>query len=204
MTTLFPPGAGRGDPKGLTGEGRHPAGQDGTRYAPRPPSEQEKAPEQHVGVGLFRFAGCGLGLTIALVLGVGVIVLIGYLRDDPERNPAPVAYRTAVCAAFEQLSEGTRTLGRGVADDDPAVRAVAAREIERHVAAADDALTDLPIWEPGRSLDELLGSQIITLTNAAATLADEAPADDLEIALEVDATARAQLASGRYGFDCSG
>ncbi len=152
---------------------------------------------------MFRFAGCGLGLTIALVLGVGVVALIGSLRDDPGRNPAPAAYRTAVCAAFKQLSEGTRALERGVDDDNPAGREMAALAIESHVAAANDALTDLPIWEPGRSLDELLGSQIITLTNGAASLADGAAAQDLAIALEVDAGGREQLSTGRYGFDCS-
>ncbi len=154
-------------------------------------------------MGLFRFAGCGLGLTIALVLTVGVVTLIGYLRDDPGRNPAPAAYRTAVCAAFEELSEGTRALERGVDVDDAAEREMAARAVERHVAAANDALTDLPVWEPGRSLDELLGSQIITLTNGATSLADGGAAQDLAIALEIEAGGREQLSSGRYGFDCS-
>lgn len=154
-------------------------------------------------MGLFRFAGCGLGLTMALVLVVGVVTLVGYLRDDPGRNPAPDAYRTAVCAAFDQLGQGTRSLERGVEADDAAGREMAALAVERHVAAANDALTDLPAWEPGRSLDELLGSQIITLTNGAASLADGAAAQDLAIALEFETGGREQLSTGRYGFDCS-
>lgn len=154
-------------------------------------------------MGLFRFAGCGLGVTIALVLTVGVVTLIGYLRDDPGRNPAPAAYRTSVCAAFDQLSQGTRALERGVQDDNAAGREMAALAVERHVAAANDALTDLPVWEPGRSLDELLGSQIITLINGAGSLADGAAAQDLAVALEIETGGREQLSTGRYGFDCS-
>ena len=77
--------------------------------------------EARRGVGIFRFAGWGWGFTIALVLFVGAIVLVGYLRDDPGRNPAPAGYATAVCAAVEELSEGTRALERGVeAGDRPA------------------------------------------------------------------------------------
>ena len=137
-------------------------------YAPRPPSERAKEPETPRGVGVFRLAGWGWGFTIALALLVGAVVLIGYLREDPGRNPAPAAYATAVCAAFDELSAGTRALESGVAaDGDPAERATAAAEVERHVAAADEALTDLPEWEPGHSLDEVIGSQIITLTNGA-------------------------------------
>ena len=176
-----------------------------TSFAPRPPSEREKRADDREGIGVFRFAGCGLGVTIALVLLVGLIVLVGYLRDDPGRNPAPAAYRTAVCAAFEQLSAGTRALERGAAAaDDGEARATAATEIEQHLAAANEALTDLPVWEPGRSLDELLGSQIITLTNGAATLEDGPAEEELASAQEVDAFARDELSGGRYGFDCSG
>lgn len=176
-----------------------------TSYAPRPPSERAKTRNDREGVGVFRFAGCGLGITIALVIVVAVIVLVGYLRDDPGRNPAPETYRTAVCAAFEELSEGTRALERGVAAaDDPDARSAAVAEIDQHLAAANDELTDLPVWEPGRSLDELLGSQIITLTNGADALAEEAADEDLELAREVDAIGREELSSGRYGFDCSG
>lgn len=175
------------------------------RHAPRPPSERAKKPDAPRGVGLFRLAGWGWGLTLALSLLVGVIVVVGFLREDPGRNPAPAAYRTAVCAAFDELSAGTRALERGVeANDDPDAVAAAAAEVERRVAAADGAVTDLPEWEPGRSLDELLGSQIITLTNGAAALAEGEAEQDLEIAVEVDALGREQLSDGRHGFDCSG
>ena len=176
------------------------------RYAPRPPSERAKEPETPRGVGVFRLAGWGWGFTIALALLVGAVVLIGYLREDPGRNPAPAAYATAVCAAFDELSAGTRALEAVVeAAEGPNAGAAIAAEVERHVAAADEALTDLPEWEPGRSLDELLGSQIITLTNGASALAEGVAADqDLVIALEVDAIGREQLSDGRYGFDCSG
>ena len=178
------------------------------RSAPRPPSERAKEPGAHPGVGLFRLAGWGWGFTIAIAVLVGAIVLFGYLREDPGRNPAPAAYRTAVCTAFDELSAATRSLQAGV--DANAIgasngRATFAAEVEGHVAAADEALIDLPEWEPGRSLDELIGSQIITLTNGAAALAEGEAADqDLEIALEVDAIGREQLSDGHYGFDCSG
>ena len=176
------------------------------RYAPRPPSERKEEPDAPRGVGLFRLAGWGWGFTIALALVVGAIVLIGYLREDAGRNPAPAAYRVAVCSAFDELSAGTRALQAGVqAAEGPNAAAIIAREVEGHVAAADEALADLPEWEPGRSFDELIGSQIITLTNAAAALSEGASADqDLEIALDVDAIGREQLSDGRYGFDCSG
>jgi hypothetical protein len=175
--------------------------------APKPPSERATEPEASPGVGVFRLAGWGWGFTIALAVLVGAIVLVGYLREDPGRNPAPAAYRTAVCAAFDELSAATRELQGGVEAAEGGVNAGAASAaaVERHVAAADEALTDLPEWEPGRSLDELIGSQIITLTNGAAVLAEGNPADiDLEVALEVDAIGREQLTDGRYGFDCSG
>ena len=176
---------------------------DGT--APRPPSERPKEPEAPRGVGLFRLAGWGWGVSIALAVFVGAIVLVGYLREDPGGNPAPAAYRTAVCTAFDELSAATHALERGVeAGDDPEERAAAGADVERHVAAADEALTDLPEWQPGRSLNELIGSQIITLTNGAAALAEgEAADEDLEIAVEVDRLGREQLTDGRYLFDCS-
>ena len=204
MTSLFPPGAG-GDAKGPIREPLHPDEKSGTRYAAKPPSERTDRQEPARGVGLFRLAGWGWGLTIALLLFVGAIVLVGYLRDDPGRNPAPAGYATAVCAASDQLSEGTRALQRGVdTDDGPATRISAAIDVESHVRAADEALTDLPPWEPGRSLDELIGSQLIALTNGAAALREGVGAEDLVIALEVDANLREQLSDGRYGFDCSG
>lgn len=181
-----------------------PGQRDGDRYAPRPPSERAKTPEPPRGVGLFRFTGWGLGFSIAIFLFIGGFVLLGYLRDDPARNPAPLAYRTAVCTAFDELSEGTRALARGVAaGDDAGGRAEAAAEVQRHVDAANQALADLPEWVPGRSLDSLLGSQIITLTNGAAALAEGPAEADLEVAEEVDAAGREQLSDNRYGFSCS-
>ncbi|MGQ0608023.1 MAG: hypothetical protein ACT4OQ_06145 [Chloroflexota bacterium] len=208
MTSLFPPGAGGKDPKGPIREPLHPDERDGSRYAPRPPSERDEQPDDREGIGVFRFAGCGLGVTIALVLLVGVVVLVGYLRDDPDRNPAPAAYRAAICAAFAELDAGTRALELGVETvADAGARAAAVAEVEDHLAAANDALTDLPVWEPGRSLDELIGSLIITLTNGADALAEESAAsaaEDLQSAREVGAIARRELSEGRYGFDCSG
>ena len=175
-------------------------------YAPRPPSERATEPKAPRGVGLFRLAGWGWGFTLALALLVGIILVVGYLREDPGRNPAPAAYRTAVCTAFDELSAGTRSLEGGVeAGDDAEAVAAAAEKVERRVAAANEVLTDLPEWGPGRTLDELIGSQIITLTNGASALAEgDAAERDLEIALEVDAIGREQLSDGRYGFDCSG
>jgi hypothetical protein len=170
---------------------------------PRPPSERGQRPDRPDGVGLFRLAGWGWGLTIALVLVVGSVMLVGYLRDDPGRNPAPAAYRIAVCEAFAELSAGTDALERGVAlREDPGQRDAARDEVEQRVVAAGAALTDLPEWTPGRSLDELLGAQIITLTNGAEAL-ESGPAEaDLEVARTVDAQGREQLADGRYGFTC--
>jgi hypothetical protein len=174
-----------------------------SRYAPLPPSERGSSPDRPAGVGVFRLAGWGWGFTIALVLVVGSVMLLGYLRDDPGRNPAPAAYRTAVCDAFAELSAGTDALERGVADREIAAQREAARvEVEDRVAAAGDALADLPEWEPGRSLDELLGAQIITLTNGAAALESGPVEEDLRVARNVDALGREQLADGRYGFSC--
>lgn len=203
MTSLLPPGAGGGDPKGPIREPLHPDERDATRYAPKPPSEREGEPERPPGVGLFRLAGWGWGVTIALAILVGAVIVIGYLRDDPGRNPAPAAYRTAVCAAFEELSAGTDALERGVAvRDDPAARQEAELEINARVAAAVEALDGLPEWVPGRSLDELLGAQIITLTNGAGALESGPAEQDLAAARTVDAQAREHLADGRYGFTC--
>ncbi len=82
-------------------------------------------------------------------------------------------------------------------------RVSAAREIDAAVEAANLAVTDLPDWNPGRSIEELIGSQIITLTNAAISLrTGEQTGEDLAIAREVDALGEEQLTSGRYGFSC--
>ncbi len=174
-----------------------------SRYAPRPPSERGDEPERPPGVGLFRLAGWGWGVTIALGLLVGAVIVIGYLRDDPGRNPAPAAYRIAVCEALAELSAGTDALERGVAvRDDPDQREAAEAEIDGHVSSAVEALDELPEWAPGRTLDELLGAQIITLTNGAAALESGPAEEDLAAARTVDAQAREQLADGRYGFTC--
>ena len=148
-------------------------------------------------------AGWGWGVTIALAVLVGTVIVVGSVRDDPGRNPAPAAYRSAVCAASERLSAGTDALERGVEErDDPAEREVAEAAISEHVSAAVDALDGLPEWVPGRSLDELLGAQIITLTNGAGAL-ESGPAEaDLEAARNVDGQMREQLSDGRYGFTC--
>ena len=170
---------------------------------PLPPSERGTAPDRPDGVGLFRLAGWGWGFTIALVLVVGSVMLIGYLRDDPGRNPAPAAYRTAVCDAFAELSAGTEALEVGLASrDDPEQRDAAMAEIRERVDAAGKALAGLPEWEPGRSLNELLGSQIITLSNGAAALESGPAEEDLEVARTADAQGREALSDGRYGFTC--
>ncbi len=183
----------------------HPDERDATRYAPRPPSERGTKPDRPDGVGVFRLAGWGWGFTIGLFVVVASLMLIGYLRDDPGRNPAPAAYRTAVCDAFAELSAGTDALERGIAVRDQAAQRDAARaEIEDHVTAAGDALADLPEWTPGRSLDEMLGAQIITLTNGADALESGPAEDDLEVARTVDAQGRDSLADGNYGFTCDG
>jgi hypothetical protein len=172
---------------------------------PLPPSERGKAPDRPAGVGLFRLAGWGWGFTIALFLVVGSVMLIGYLRDDPGRNPAPAAYRTAVCAAFAELSAATDALERGVAGrDDPTQREAAMAEITERVEAAGTALTGLPDWVPGRFLNELLGAQIITLSNGAAALESGPVEEDLEVARTADAQGREALSDGRYGFTCGG
>ena len=160
-------------------------------------------PDRPNGVGLFRLAGWGWGFTIALFLVVGSVMLIGYLRDDPGRNPAPAAYRVAVCDAFAELSAGTDALEQGLADrDDPTMREAARAEVEAHVDAASAALDGLPEWAPGRFLNELLGAQIITLFNGAAAL-ESGPADeDLEVAQTADAQGKEALSDGRYGFTC--
>lgn len=206
MTSLFPPGAGGRDPKGPIREPLHP---DERAGRPRPgsalpPSERGTVEPEHRGVGVFRLAGWGWGVTIALVLLVGAVVVIGYLRDDPGRNPAPAAYREAVCAAAAELMAGTVALEEGVeVRDDRVPRQEAQREIDQRVAAANEALSGLPEWVPGRSLDELLGAQIITLTNGAAALESGPVEQDLEAAQIVDAQLREQLDGGRYGFTCA-
>jgi hypothetical protein len=198
VTSLFPAGAGDQGPKGPVREPLHPderAGRPAPGSAP-PPSERGTVEPEHRGVGVFRLAGWGWGVTIALALLVGVVIVIGYLRDDPGRNPAPTAYRAAVCAAYAELSAGTDALERGIpVRGDRTQREAAQREISDHVTAANEALTDLPEWTPGRSLDELLGAQIITLTNGAAALDSGPVEENLEAARFTDEQAREQLSS---------
>jgi hypothetical protein len=170
---------------------------------PLPPSERGTAPDRSHGVGLFRLAGWGWGFTIALFVVVGSVMLIGYLRDDPGRNPAPAAYRVAVCEAFAELGAATDALEHGVAGrDDRALREAAMAEIAERVDAAGTALAGLPDWPPGRSLNALLGSQIITLSNGAAALESGPAEEDLELARTADAQGREALSDGRYGFTC--
>jgi hypothetical protein len=170
---------------------------------PLPPSERGTAPDRPEGVGLFRLAGWGWGFTIALFLVVGSVMLIGYLRDDPGRNPPPAAYQFAVCEAFAELSAATEALELGVAGrDDPEQRAAAMAEIEAHLESAGGALAGLPEWAPGRFLNELLGAQIITLSNGAAALESGPVEEDLEVARTADTQGREALSDGRYGFTC--
>jgi hypothetical protein len=203
VTSLFPGGADDDDPKGPASEPLRPGERDATSYAPKPPSERDREVERPPGVGLFRLAGWGWGVSIALALLVAVVIVIGSVRDDPGRNPAPAAYRSAVCAAFDALSAGTDALERGVAGrEDPAQRDVAEQAIAKHISVAVDELGGLPEWVPGRSLDELLGAQIITLTNGAGALESGPAEEDLQTARNVDAQMREQLSDGRYGFTC--
>jgi hypothetical protein len=210
VVSLLPPGAGDQGPKGPIREPLHPDERAGRvpGSAP-PPSERGTVEPDHRGVGVFRLAAWGWGFTIAIALLVGIVIVIGYLRDDPGRNPAPAAYRQAVCAAAGELAAGTDALGAAVeAGDDPAARDDAAREVETRIGAANDALTDLPDWSPGRSLNELLGAQIITLTNGAGAFADDPVAvtvtEDLAAARTTDAEIAESLEGDRYGFDCGG
>ena len=142
---------------------------DGT--APRPPSERPKEPEAPRGVGLFRLAGWGWGFSIALAVLVAAIVLVGYLREDPAAEPGADAPTERQCAPRSTSSARPRT--RWSAASRPMTDPRSARPPRRTwngtLLAADEALTDLPEWVPGRSLNELIGSQIITLTNGAAS-----------------------------------
>lgn len=175
-----------------------------TGAAPPPSERRDRKPERPDGVGLFRLAGWGLGVTIALALLIGLVVLVGYLRDDPGRNPAPAAYRVAVCAAADELAAATEALARGVARrDDPDARAASAAEVESRVAAANDAITGLPEWNPGRSMNELLGSQIIVLSNGAGALESGPAEEDLAAAEAQQAEIDRRLSDTRYGFTCA-
>jgi hypothetical protein len=119
---------------------------------------------------------------------VGLVLLIGWVRNDPGRNPAPAGYPPAACAAFRELTAATDALAAG---DLAAVRA--------HISRADDSLASLPAWEPGRGFEDLLASLLATLLDA--TTADSSGAR-LEVVQSLVASGRAALAERRYGFDC--
>lgn len=155
-----------------------------------PPSERHRPKSGRSSI--LRLAGWGIGLTLALAILVVFVLLVAYFRNDPGRNPAPAGYREGACAAFTELTAGVDALERG----DP-------EEVRERLAAANEALTDLPSWAPGESFDELLASQIITLTNGADALAaGEEPELEVESARTLDDAGRQQLADGAYGFDC--
>jgi hypothetical protein len=201
VVSPLPPGAGDSEPRAPVREPLHHDEREGHgdgAGAP-PPSERGRVVPDHQGVGVFRLAGWGWGATIAIVLFVGVIILVGWLRDDPGRNPAPEGYAPAVCAAATELAAGTAALRVGVETGSPD----AAAEVEARVEAAVDALSGLPEWIPGRALDELLGAQIITLTNGAAALTDgdDRATDDLQTASGIGDEMAGHL-DGRYGFSC--
>jgi hypothetical protein len=102
-----------------------------------------------------------------------------------------------------ELSAGTDALERGLASrSDVARREEAEAEVGERISAAVQDLEGLPEWVPGRSLDELLGAQIITLTNGAGALESGPAEQDLESAQNVDAQLREHLGDGRYGFTC--
>lgn len=155
-----------------------------------PPSERHRQKAGRSSV--LRLAGWGVGLSLALAILVAFVLLVGYFRNDPGRNPAPEAYRDGACAAFTELSAGVAALEER---DEENVR--------RRLEAANEAVSDLPSWAPGEPFDELLASQIITLTNGADALAaDEEPELEIESARTLDDAGRRQLADGAYGFDC--
>jgi hypothetical protein len=115
------------------------------------------------------------------------VLLVGWLRNDPGRNPPPAGYPPAACTAFGHLASATDALAAG---DLPTVSA----EISR----ADESLASLPAWEPGRGLEDLFASLLATLLQATT-----APNDtSLETAQNLVADGRAALAERRYGFDC--
>ena len=170
---------------------------------PLPPSERGTAPDRPDGVGLFRLAGWGWGFTIALFLVVGSVMLIGYLRDDPGRNPAPAAYRVAVCDAFAELSAGTEALELGVAGrDDP--RAARGRDgRDRGPRGFRQQRTGRPAGLGARALPERAAREPDHHALQRAAALESGPAEeDLEVARTADAQGREALSDGRYGFTC--
>ncbi|MGH2446852.1 MAG: hypothetical protein ACRDGD_12565 [Candidatus Limnocylindria bacterium] len=170
-----------------------------------PPSEregQDRDERRRGGIGLFGLAGWGWGLTIGLFVFVGAILLVGYIRNDPGRNPAPAAYSEAVCAAWAELGMGVEALAEGVESDDDAVRSRASERVEASVVEATHLLDELPAWAPGEPLNELLAEQIIGLANGATSLRSGGGSEELERVRELDAIGRERLADDSYGFSC--
>lgn len=164
-----------------------------------PPSERDAERQPRPGVGLFRLAAWSWGVTGALVIGIALLLVVGAIRNDPERNPPPPGYESAVCQAFGGLSAGTNALARAVDHrGDVNVKSLAIGEARRRLEAAHAALADLPAWPPGERLEELLAGLIISLANGT----DARDAEAVENAVELVDAGRAQLAEGRYGFDC--
>ncbi len=127
-------------------------------------------------------------MTLLLLAGVGLVILFGWLRDDPGRDPPPAGYPPAACGAFRELTAATDALA---ADDLATVKAAIAR--------ADDSLAELPSWEPGRGFEDLLASLLATLLDATTA----APSDArLETAQELVSSGHVALVERRYGFDC--
>lgn len=127
-------------------------------------------------------------VTLLLLAAVGLVILFGWLRDDPGRNPPPAGYPLAACGAFRELTAATDAL----AADDPAT-------VNAAITRADQSLAKLPSWEPGRGFEDLLASLLGTLLDATTA----APSDArLETAQELVASGHAALVQRRYGFDC--
>jgi hypothetical protein len=142
-------------------------------------------------------------LLTAIVIGV---VVYGFIRADPARNPAPAAYVDGACTALDRLAAAIGALGEGVEEgvaDDTATEL--ANGAEADAIAADDALGMLPEWPPGEPLDELLAGMLLDSLNAIAAIREGEMAtarDDQESAANALAAAEASLANGRYGFAC--
>lgn len=116
------------------------------------------------------------------------MLLVGWLRNDPGRNPPPLGYPDAACAAFSDLAAGTDAL----AGEDLAT-------VNAEISRADQALARLPAWEPGHGFEDLLATLLATLLDASTA----APSDArLKTAQSLVAAGSADLVQRRYGFDC--
>jgi hypothetical protein len=142
---------------------------------------------RRTGVGLFRLFGFGWTASLLLVAAVGLVLLVGWLRNDPGRNPPPTGYPEAACATFHHLARATESLAAGEL-----------ATVSAQIGLADRSLAGLPAWEPGRGLEDLLASLLATLL-----LATTAPSETrLETAQNLVADGRAAFAERRYGFAC--